>query len=60
MVAVHINGDTCSGYGNCVLASSKSFDTDDEDLVVLPKEDVSPDEAGSVRLSSESITVIAD
>jgi len=35
MAEIHVDRDTCEGYGNCVSACPSVFDLDDDGLVVL-------------------------
>jgi ferredoxin len=61
-IRVAVNRDVCIGAGNCPMYAPKSFDTDEEGLVVLVDAEASaPDElelaehncpSGAIRLRS--------
>ncbi|MFC4011161.1 ferredoxin [Nonomuraea purpurea] len=49
MTAVKVDRSSCQGYGNCVFALAPVFDLDEEGLVVLKREHVTPDELDGLR-----------
>ena len=62
MVSIHTDRTTCAGYGNCVLAAPAFFDIDEQDLVVVLKDDVAEAEVEEVKRAayecpSESIAI---
>jgi ferredoxin len=65
MIRVEANRETCSGYGNCVVAAESIFDLDDEGLVVLKQPVVGDELLRAARQAAydcptDSITVLED
>jgi ferredoxin len=49
MIRLKVHRETCSGFGNCVLASGTIFGRDDEGFVVLERAAVGDDELEAVQ-----------
>jgi ferredoxin len=65
MIRLEANRDTCSGYGNCVVAAETIFDLDDDGLVVLKQAVVGDDQLRAARQAAydcptDSITVVQE
>jgi ferredoxin len=59
MYAVRADRDVCQGFGNCVMNAPDLFDLDDNDVVVLLKEEVPEDERAHVEQAVRSCPVSA-
>lgn len=44
---VHADVDKCQGYGNCAAVDGRHFDLDDAGLVIIRRDTVTADEAGT-------------
>jgi ferredoxin len=51
--------DKCQGYGNCVAIDAQHFDIDDDGLVVVLDETVSPADLGTTEEAVRSCPVAA-
>jgi ferredoxin len=65
MIRLETNRDTCSGYGNCVVAAETIFDLDDDGLVVLKQSVVGDDQLRAARQAAydcptDSISVVQE
>lgn len=48
---IHIDRDTCDGYGNCVFVAPEIFDIDDHNRALLLVEDVTDENRDTVDLA---------
>lgn len=54
---IHANLGLCQGYGNCVALDPDHFDLDDDGLVVVLRDTVSPDEEETTAAAARSCPV---
>lgn len=49
MARITVDRAACEGYGNCVQAAPSMFDLDDDDVVVLLRDELEQDSVGQAE-----------